>query len=159
MTGGQNFLDSAGRSDWEQLVALLASSGLPTAGLEEHLPTTLVVREGDRILGSVAIEMYGSDALLRSLAVSAECRGRGLGRRLAISALDLAGSLGAARVYLLTETAASFFRRIGFRDVPRPDVPERLRGSLEFASLCSSTAEVLALSLSDRSPSREAGQM
>lgn len=159
MTGGQNFLDSAGEGDWEQLVALLASSGLPTAGLEEHLPTTLVVREGDRILGSVAIEMYGSDALLRSLAVSAECRGRGLGRRLAVSALDLAGSRGAARVYLLTETAAFFFRRIGFRDVARVDVPERVRHSLEFASLCSSTAEVLTLSLSDRSRSGGADEM
>jgi amino-acid N-acetyltransferase len=156
VTGGQNSLDSARESDWEQLVGLLASSGLPAEGLEEHLPTTLVVREGGRILGSVALEMYGSDALLRSLAVSAECRGRGLGRRLAVSALDLAGSLGAARVYLLTETAASFFRRIGFRDVPRSDVPERLRGSLEFASLCPLAAEVLMLSLSERSPSREA---
>ena len=156
MTGGQSFLDSAGESDWEQLVALLTSSGLPTGGLEEHLPTTLVVREGDRILGSVAIEMYGSDALLRSLAVSAECRGQGLGGRLAASALELAVSRGAACVYLLTETAASFFRRIGFRDVSRADVPERLRGSLEFASLCASTAEVLTLSLSDRSRTQEA---
>ncbi len=159
MTGDQSFLDSARESDWEQIVSLLASSGLPTEGLEEHRPTTLVVREGDRILGSVAIEMYGSDALLRSLAVSAECRGRGLGWRLAASALDLARSRGAARVYLLTETAAAFFRRIGFRDVARSDVPGGVRRSVEFASLCSSTAEVLMLSLSDRSSPRETDQM
>jgi amino-acid N-acetyltransferase len=94
--------------------------------------------------------MYGPDALLRSLAVTPEHRGNGLGRRLADAVLALARQQGADRVYLLTETAAPFFRRLGFRDVARADVPEGIRGSLEFATLCPASAETLVLVLPGR---------
>jgi amino-acid N-acetyltransferase len=138
------------RSDWRDLAALLTLTGLPTSGLEHHLATTLVARDGGGIVGSVALEVYGADALLRSLAVSRERRNEGLGRRLTACALDLARLRGVERVYLLTETAASFFRRLGFRDVARADVPEGIRGSLEFATLCPASAETLVLALPGR---------
>jgi len=138
------------QSDWRDLAALLTSTGLSNCGLEHHLATTLVARDGSGIVGSVALEVYGADALLRSLAVSRERRNEGLGQRLTASALDLARSRGVERVYLLTETAAPFFRRLGFRDVARADVPEAIRGSLEFATLCPASAETLVLVLPGR---------
>jgi amino-acid N-acetyltransferase len=138
------------QSDWRDLALLLTSTGLPTGGLEHHLATTLVARDGGGIVGSVALEVYGADALLRSLAVSRERRNEGLGQSLTASALDLARSRGVERVYLLTETAASFFRRLGFRDVARADMPEGIRGSLEFARLCPASAETLVLVLPGR---------
>lgn len=138
------------RSDWRDLALLLTSTGLPTDGLEQHLATTLVARDGGGIVGSVALEVYGADALLRSLAVTPERRGNGLGQRLVEAALALARSRGVLRIYLLTETAAPFFRRLGFRDVARADVPEGIRGSLEFATLCPASAETLVLVLPGR---------
>jgi len=50
------------------------------------------------------------------------------------------------------ETAVPFFRRRGFRDVPRSDVPERVRNSLEFRSLCPASAEALTLALAAPAP-------
>jgi amino-acid N-acetyltransferase len=140
----------AEQKDWRDLALLVTASGLPEGGLSDHLDTALVARDSGRVVGSVALEMYGPDALLRSLAVTPEHRGNGLGRRLADAVLALARQQGADRVYLLTETAAPFFRRLGFRDVARADVPEGIRGSLEFATLCPASAETLVLVLPGR---------
>ncbi len=140
-------IEAARPADWPGVVALLEAANLPAAGLEEHLAGALVARDGGRIVGSVALELYEPDALLRSLAVSPELRGAGLGRRLTEAALALARRRGVGRVYLLTETAAPFFRRLGFRDVARAEVPERVRGSLEFRTLCPASAEALVLEM------------
>jgi amino-acid N-acetyltransferase len=51
------------------------------------------------------------------------------------------------RVFLLTETAAKFFPRFGFRAVSRADVPESVRASLEFTTACPQGALVMELSL------------
>lgn len=136
-------IDPASPPEWPGILALLTASALPTQGLEDHLATTLVARDGSRVVGSVALELYGRDALLRSLAVVPELRGTGLGRRLAARALVLAREHGAARVYLLTETAAEFFHRMGFRDLKRSDVPDGVRGSVEFAKVCPASAVAL----------------
>ena len=133
----------AGESDWADLATLVTSSGLPEGGLRDHLGTALIARDADRIVGSVALELYGSDALLRSLAVVPERRRTGLGWRLTEEALALARARNVTRVYLLTQTAAPFFCRLGFRAVAREDVPERVRGSLEFATLCPASAQSL----------------
>ena len=49
--------------------------------------------------------------------------------------------------HLLTNTAAGYFPRLGFAPVARDEVPAEVRGSLQFASVCPSTAAVLALRL------------
>ncbi|HEV8610555.1 MAG TPA: arsenic resistance N-acetyltransferase ArsN2 [Thermoanaerobaculia bacterium] len=144
-------LEGARMDDWEELAALVSSCGLPLEGLRESLKTALVAREDGRIVGAVALELYAPDALLRSLVVAPDLRGRGLGHRLAGAALDLAGQRGMTRVYLLTETAAPFFHRRGFRDSTRAEVPEAVRGSVEFRSACPSTARVLTFDLSGAS--------
>lgn len=133
--------------DFPAIRDLLAASGLPEAGLADHLATALVGREAERVVGSAALELYGPDALLRSVAVDAALRGRGLGERLTRAALDLARRNGARSVYLLTETAGSFFKRLGFRPVARADVPARVQGSVEFTSACPVSALVMMIAL------------
>src|SRR3989449_10058885 len=61
------------------ILDLIDRSKLPSAGLEEHVGSTLVARDGDRIVGTAALELYGGSALLRSVAVAGELRGPGLG--------------------------------------------------------------------------------
>jgi amino-acid N-acetyltransferase len=58
-----------------RLLSLLEESGLPEDGLEDHLGTALVAREGGRVVGSAALELHRSGALLRSVAVEADRRG------------------------------------------------------------------------------------
>jgi N-acetylglutamate synthase-like GNAT family acetyltransferase len=56
-------------------------------GLEVRLPTILVARLEGRIVGSSALELYGTAALLQSVAVRWDLRPTGLGRRLTESAV------------------------------------------------------------------------
>jgi amino-acid N-acetyltransferase len=129
------------------ILALLDECELPTEGLAPHLSTTLVARDGNQIVGSSALEIYEEFALLRSVAVKPAFRGRGLARRLTRAALDLAKHHQVTAVYLLTDTASTYFPRLGFKSIPRSDVPEKVRRSVEFTTLCPDTATVMETSL------------
>ena len=107
----------------------LSEAGLPSVGLEAALGSALVVRDGDRVVGSAALEPHGGDALLRSVAVSAPLRGSGLGERLVRDAIELAAQRGHRRLYLLTETAADWFPRFGFRRIDRAELPPAIAAS------------------------------
>ncbi len=129
------------------VLSLLAENDLPTKGLSDHLATTLVVRHDEVIVGSAALELYGNVALLRSVAVAAAYRGQGLGGRLCEAALALARQMRLTHVYLLTETAVSFFPKFGFRQVDRAAVPAAVQASLEFTQLCPDSAVAMELVL------------
>jgi amino-acid N-acetyltransferase len=133
----------AAPADLPAILDLLDASNLPRAGLDEHVGSTLVARENGRIVGSAALELYGPAALLRSVAVAPPLRGRGLGATLTAAALDLARRRGARTVYLLTETAAQFFPRFGFRLITRADVEPAVMQSQEFTTACPKGALVM----------------
>lgn len=130
-------------ADLPAVLALLAANKLPQEGLE-HGATVLVARDGSRVVGSVALELYGDAGLLRSVAVDAAWRGRGLGHALTDRALELARRRGVRTVYLLTTTAGEFFPRFGFRPIDRADVALAVRQSVEFTSACPASALVMA---------------
>jgi len=130
-------------SDVDAVHTLLRANKLPTAGLEVHLATALVAREGDRVLGSAALEVYGPFGLLRSLAVDAARRDQGLGQLMVTEALALARRLGLKEIYLLTETAARFFPKLGFVPIARTQVPPEVQQSIEFTTLCPASAQAM----------------
>ena len=129
------------------VLELLNESTLPEAGLAPHLANLLVAADGDRIVGSAALEIYADAALLRSVAVRQALRGRGLGVALTLAALDLARERGLRAVYLLTETAAEFFDRLGFRRIPRAEAEPAVGASVEFTTACPASATCMVLSL------------
>jgi len=135
-------------ADLPAILQLLEVSKLPRAELERHIGTTLVAKEGKQLVGTAALELYGTAALLRSVAVAVERRGHGLGQTLTAAALDLAHRRGVHTVYLLTETAAHFFPKFGFRPIPRSDVDQAVLRSPEFTAACPQSALVMARSLS-----------
>src|SRR2546430_10881186 len=100
-------------ADLPALLALLGQSALPTAGLADHLDTTLVARDAGHVVGSAALELYGTAALLRSVAVAPELRGYGLGPELTRPALALPRRRTIRRRYLLPETAGGYFHASG----------------------------------------------
>jgi amino-acid N-acetyltransferase len=126
---------------------LLERSGLPEAGLSDHWATTLVARAGGAIVGSAALEMYDTAALLRSVAVDQSWRGQGLGQQLTQAALTLARQQGVTEIYLLTETAAEFFPRFGFQPISRAQVAPAVQGSVEFTTACPESALAMIASL------------
>ena len=141
-------IGAARNSDLPAVLALLERSGLPQDGLSEHVATTLVARDGDTVVGSAALELYGAAALLRSVAIEKALRGQRLGQRLTRAALDLAQQLGVATVYLLTETAGDYFPRFGFHPTERAAVEPAVQQSVEFISACPASAQMLVVSLS-----------
>lgn len=137
-------ITAATPADLPAVLDLIDASGLPHAGLDQHVATTLVVRENSRIVGTAALELYGGAALLRSVAVAAALRGQGLGQRLTTAALDLARQRGVHTVYLLTETAGAFFPKFGFKTIGRRDVDPAVQVSQEFTTACPASAMVMA---------------
>ena len=133
--------------DYEVIAALLETERLPLAGLQDHFDHILVARDGSRIVGCAALELYEDGALLRSVVVDSGHRGTGLGGKLTRAALRLADEHGIDAVYLLTTTAERFFPRFGFEAIDRADVPDSVMRSAEFTYACPSSAIVMRTSL------------
>ena len=83
-------VEPAVREDLREIRVLLEANRLPPDGIEDHLGSTLVAREAGRVVGSAAVEVYGSSAPLRSVAEDEAFRGGGLGRYLTHQTLGLA---------------------------------------------------------------------
>lgn len=107
----------------------------------------MVIEDAGRLIGTASLEVYGRSALLRSVAIQGDYRGQGTGKRLVEAALAFARKRQVKRVYLLTETAAGFFQRVGFRVIARDEVDEAVQRSAEFASLCPQSATCMTLEL------------
>jgi len=133
----------AGVADLDQVVSLVRSQGLPLDGLRDHLAMILVASDDSDIVGSAAVEMYADGALLRSVAVTPARQGHGVGRKLTEAAVQLAADHGASVVFVLTTTAERYFPKLGFERIDRGDVPQGVRGSVEFTSACPMSAVVL----------------
>jgi len=140
-------ITAAKKEDLPEILGLLEECELHKEGLATHLSTTLVARKGKEIVGCSALELYQELALLRSVAVKPSFRRQGLALKLTRAALDLAKRHNVTNVYLLTETASTFFSKIGFVHIQRSDVPENIKHSAEFTTLCPETATVMTRSL------------
>jgi len=128
--------------------ALLKGAGLPTDDLTSapDLHLWVLESEGD-VVGVVGIERFGASALLRSLAIAPSYQRRGLGHLLVAQLEQDVQDKGVEQLILLTETAKSFFRRIGYEVIDRRYVPEDVRQSAEFRSLCPASAVCMTKSV------------
>ncbi len=125
----------ARRDDLPGIRALLASVGL-TEPAAEAMGGFFTLRNERGLVGSVALDVHGDDAILHSLAVDPECRGAGYGWMLADMAVGQARWRGVRRIYLLTETASDFFAaKFGFRVVDRTTLGKAVATSATFAHL------------------------
>lgn len=134
--------------DWEAIRNLLVKCKLPTAGAHDHLRTFLVIHGEAGLIACGGVEHHGRDVLLRSIAVAGGYRGNGIGRALVANLLATAKDAGAGTVVLLTEGAEQFFLGLGFRVVPRQDLPVTVMASAEFRGACPASATAMVLDLS-----------
>jgi amino-acid N-acetyltransferase len=78
-------------------------------------------------------------------------RNRGLGLRL-VRRLELeAEASGLKCLVLLTQTAESFFARLGYSLIDRAAAPDSVKASAEFRSLCPASAVCMTKPLADDS--------
>lgn len=128
----------------DELRAALAAASLPVDDLAEPGRAFFRITEDGRTLGFGGYELHGPDALPRSIVVTPEARGRGLGREATRRLLREAAKAGARHAYLLTETAAPFFERLGFARITRAAAPETILATRQASALCPSSAALLA---------------
>ena len=126
---------------------LLRDAGLATADLPQDLEHFFACGAPGSPEGVVGLELYGGDAILRSLAVSPAIRGRGCGKALVGAAERHARAHRVLTVYLLTETAQGFFEGLGYRLADRSVAPEPIRRSRQFAEICRASAALMAKTL------------
>jgi amino-acid N-acetyltransferase len=123
---------------------LLGGADLPFSDLtDEHLEHFFFTGSDSSPTGLVGLEIYGADALLRSLVVCAPARAAGLGSLLVKHAEDYARSNQVHAIYLLTTTAESFFERRGYRHIDRAQAPPSIRRTREFATFCPASSALL----------------
>jgi N-acetylglutamate synthase-like GNAT family acetyltransferase len=135
-------------ADLAAVRTLLEQSALPTADLTTALGLRLwVLMEGDQLVGAVGLERYGASGLLRSLVVSPTSQRRGLGRELVATLEREASAAGVKILVLLTQTAERFFARLGYAVIDRGYIPDEVKESAEFRSLCPASAVCMSKTL------------
>jgi amino-acid N-acetyltransferase len=136
-----------------EYLKLLQAANLPTADLDQIPDEHMIIVAGHdgSVVAGAAIQLSPPEtaALLRSVVVRPDHRGRGLGRHVVERAERLAGNRGATRLYLLTESARAYFERFGYTSTPRETLPAGIAGLPEAAFLCPDAASCMVKSLEE----------
>ena len=132
-------ISPAGAGDRDAVNRLLSSAGL-SVDLGDFFPTGYAIaRAGEEIVGCAGLEEHAGGSLLRSVAVNPAWRALALGRRLIANRLETATT----DVYLLTIDAAEYFRRLGFEECARSNVPPGVSASTQFSGVTCRSATCL----------------
>ena len=96
------------------------------ADIYENLQTFLVAEDAGRTIGCCALQVIWADlAELKSLAVDKDYAGKGVGKALVNTALDLARNLAVPKVFALT-LEPGFFQKIGFEVINNDLLPMKV---------------------------------
>lgn len=129
--------------DRKGIISLLMDNMLPTGDLNKSPVTFFVAALENRILGTIGLERYDKIGLLRSLAVADDFKNQGIGARLVEFLFQYCTREGISDLYLMTTTAYQYFPRYGFTTINRDTIPNSIRQTSEFSSLCSTEAVVM----------------
>lgn len=133
----QPLIESPSRLD--EVKSLLAACRLPTEDVDEHV-RFLVAREGGQLIGVAGIEQFGTAALLRSVAVHAQWRRKGIAHALCDAVMRDARQRGVQRLFLLTTDAERYFARLGFSAIERSAIPADVQATAQFREICPQSA-------------------
>jgi amino-acid N-acetyltransferase len=125
------------------VITLLQNNKLPVEDIAAGRQQFWIATINETIAGIIAVEKYGTYALLRSMATDTAFRNNGIATQLVQTVFNFAQLKNISAVYLLTETAEQYFAKKGFTKIDRQHVPEAIQQSTEFASVCPSSAIVM----------------
>jgi amino-acid N-acetyltransferase len=123
-------------SEFESTFALLRESKLDPSDLKQDHIRLFQFQEEEQVFGIGGLEVFGNLALLRSVAVKPDVRGKGIGKELVAQIEQVAKHSGIKALYLLTNTAPDFFKSIGYQQIHREDFAEPLKQTSQFSGLC-----------------------
>jgi amino-acid N-acetyltransferase len=133
------------KQDHDRIISLLSKSGLPVSDLENSKTEFIISMDNENLIGCIGIERYEKEGLLRSLAVDPGYRNTGIGAQLLQRLLAYCRQLGIENIHLLTTTAEKYFLSKGFIIAKRVEVPESIKRTLEFTSICPSSSVYMTL--------------
>jgi amino-acid N-acetyltransferase len=128
----------------ENVKKLLADARLPTVDISPgHMDHFFGAWATSTLEGIVGVELFGSIALLRSLAVIESKRNSGLGTELLARAEQYATANGVQSMFLLTTTAEPYFKKRGYSRLLREAAPVAIQNTSEFTSLCPASSVLM----------------
>lgn len=137
-------------ADVPKIIELLKLGNLPPDDCKDHLEHFLVVEENEKVIGAGGLEICGSEGLVRSMVVAPEHRGRGIAQNLYRLIEGKAHESGIKTLYLLTESAAGYFKNLGFNVQERSEVPVSIMETRQFRELCPASATVMFRTISEQ---------
>ncbi len=123
-------------SEREKLKLLLKTERLCFNDVNTDGVHLFEVKTEDEVVGYFGIEHCGRYALLRSMVVKPAARNKGYGVLIWQQAKQKLQEKEAKEVFLLTNTAAAFFSKQGFIEIPRTSVPDAIAATSEFIDFC-----------------------
>lgn len=116
--------------DIQKLIEVFANKGemlhRPLTDIYDSLRDFYVYEEKGIIIGACALHICWEDmGEIRSLAVSGEAGGKGIGTVLVNACLDEARALGIPKVFALTYKPG-FFEKVGFKQIGKEVLPHKV---------------------------------
>lgn len=132
----------AASDDFQDIISLLTQCNLVTEDISNNsIINFLIARNlNKQLVGIIALDQYSNVGLLRSLAVVKDYRNRGIAKILVKKIEEIAAEENLDSLYLLTESAANFFYKLGYRIISRDAAPSPITNSMQFLYLCPSSS-------------------
>ncbi|MBS1171148.1 MAG: GCN5-related N-acetyltransferase [Burkholderiaceae bacterium] len=128
----------------DEIRSLLTGCGLPVTDISDASAIQFYgIEEEGKVLAVIGLEKLADVGLLRSLTVAEAFRGQGLAQRLVAHVESMALHENLKTIYLLTQTAAQFFEKLGFTPLSRTTAPAPIQTSSQFSCLCPDSAALL----------------
>jgi amino-acid N-acetyltransferase len=120
--------------------------------LYDNLRDYFIAVEADKLVGCVSLHISWADlAEVKSLAVSPEMTGKGVGKALLDAALTEAKEIGVKKVFTLT-LEPEYFTKHGFKKIQRDELPMKVWGECIYCPKypdCDETALTIDISQKD----------
>ncbi len=130
-------------ADLGTAIELLKEAGLCFEDLSADM-LAFVAETNAKFQGVIGRECFADIAFMRSLVISGDARGAGVGHAL-VTALETACVTdGIGELWLLTFDADLFFAKLGYVIRDRADAPDAIRNTEEFRALCPADAVLMS---------------
>ena len=139
--------------DMQKLVEPEVKSGVILARNDDEIATNIrsyiLAKIDDKLVGFAALHFH-TDKLgeIRSLIVSPEARGKGVGQNIVKKNINAARELGAKQIFTLTYRK-EFFELLDFKEIPKENLPANKIWAdcikCKFFPICDEIALILTL--------------
>jgi amino-acid N-acetyltransferase len=140
----------ADKAELPAIADLLTKNKLPASDILD-IPVDFIIATDDanQVIGSIAVERFEEDGLLRSFAVDKTYRDQKIGSSLFGRLIAYSLQAGITTLHLLTTTAEKYFAAKGFTVLNREEAPASIKTTTEFSLLCPSSSTYMKRTIKD----------